>query len=315
MFERQDRQELHRDRLDEFTYHSTQVKTEYVDPDREPGRATEAKIETLPTILIQHGGRTERVTSSNEQDLTNGLIKAVTGQARKVYFTQGHGEKDIASSDRSGYSTIAEAMKRDNYTFESLVLITQKSIPDDATILVIAGPTTDFFPPEMEALNAYLDKGGKVLVLLDPPAKPDATQPLLTQFLRDWSITAGDDVVLDASGMGRLLGTDASVPVVAQYPNHPITESLTGAMSAYPMARSMSPADGGGKGTRGPTRADHDAPELGRKRSRVVVVEGRSDRIQCRQGRQAGADHAGRRRVGSRNRAAAQTRQCQPRCT
>lgn len=248
VFERQDRQEVHRDRLEEFTYHSTQVKTEFVDPDREPGRASEAKIEALPTILINYKGRTERVNSSNEQDLTNGLIKAVTGEARKVYFTQGHGEKDIASTERAGYSTIGEAMRRDNYTFESTVLITQKAVPDDATMLVIAGPTTDFFPQEIEMLNAYTAKGGKVMVLLDPPVKPGATQPLLTQFLMDWGITAGNDVVLDASGMGRLLGTDASVPVVAQYPNHPITESLTGAMSAYPMARSMAPASGGANG-------------------------------------------------------------------
>ncbi len=143
----------------------------------------------LPTILIQYKGRTERVNSSNEQDLTNGLIKAVTGQARKVYFTQGHGEKDLASSERTGYSTLAEAMKRDNYTFDSLVMITQKAVPDDATILVIAGPSTDFFPPEIELLNAYVAKGGKVMVLLDPPAKAGATQPLLTQFLMDWGIT------------------------------------------------------------------------------------------------------------------------------
>jgi ABC-type uncharacterized transport system involved in gliding motility auxiliary subunit len=248
VYERIDRQPSHRDRLEEFTYHSTQVKTEFVDPDREPGRASDAKIEVLPTILIEHKGRTERVTSSNEQDLTNGLIKAVTGRVRKVYFTQGHGEKDLASTERIGYSTISEAMKRDNYTFDSLVLITQKAVPDDATILVIAGPTADFFPPEMEMLNAYAAKGGKVMVLLDPPAKPGATQPLLTQFLMDWGITPGNDVVLDASGMGRLINTDASVPVVAQYPNHPITESLTGAMSAYPMARSMAPVEGGTNG-------------------------------------------------------------------
>ena len=82
VYERQERQQVHRDRLEEFTYHSSQVKTEFVDPDREPGRASEAKIEALPTILIQHKGRTERVNSSNEQDLTNALIKAVTGQAR-----------------------------------------------------------------------------------------------------------------------------------------------------------------------------------------------------------------------------------------
>ena len=168
VYDRQDRQDLHRDRLEEFSYHTSQVKTEFIDPDREPARAQEAKIETLPTILIQYEGRTERVSSSNEQDLTNALIKAVTGQAKKVYFTQGHGEKDPAASDRAGYSTIADALKQDNFSVESLLLVTQKTVPDDATIVVLAGPTTDFFPPEIEALNAYAARGGKVMVMLDP---------------------------------------------------------------------------------------------------------------------------------------------------
>ena len=244
VYERQDRQDVHRDRLDEFAYQSSQVKTEYVDPDRQPARANEAKIETLPTILIQYQGRTERVTNSVEQDLTNGLIKAITGQARKVYFTQGHGEKDLASSDRPGYSTINDALKQDNFAVESLLLVTQKTVPDDATIVVIAGPTTDFFPPEMEALNAYAAKGGKVLVLLDPPSKAGVSQPLLAQFLTDWGISAGNDVVLDASGVGQMLGTDASVPVAAQYPSHAITQGFR-VLTAYPMARSMTPISGG----------------------------------------------------------------------
>jgi ABC-type uncharacterized transport system involved in gliding motility auxiliary subunit len=244
VYERQDRQDLHRDRLEEFTYQTAQVRTEFVDPDREPARAQEAKIETLPTILIQYAGRTERVSSSNEQDLTNGLIKAVTGQAKKVYFTQGHGEKDPASSDRTGYSTIGDALKQDNFAVESLLLVTQKAVPDDATIVVIAGPATDFFPPEIEALKAYVAKGGKVLVLLDPPSKPGAAQPQLTQFLTDWGINAGSDIVLDASGVGQMLGTDASVPVAAQYPTHPITQGFR-VLTAYPMARSMSPIEGG----------------------------------------------------------------------
>jgi ABC-type uncharacterized transport system involved in gliding motility auxiliary subunit len=244
VYDRQDRQDLHRDRLEEFTYQTTQVKTEFVDPDREPARAQEAKIETLPTILVQYGGRTERVSSSNEQDLTNALIKAVTGQAKKVYFTQGHGEKDPASSDRAGFSTIADALKQDNFAVESLLLVTQKTVPEDATIVVIAGPATDFFPPEIDALKAYAAKGGKVLVMLDPPAKAGATQPLLAQFLTDWGINAGNDVVLDASGVGQMLGTDASVPVAAQYPTHPITQGFR-VLTAYPMARSMSPIEGG----------------------------------------------------------------------
>ena len=243
VFERNDRMDMHKDRLEEFQYQTTKLTTEFIDPDKEPTRAGAAKVETLPTILVEYQGRTERVTASTEQDLTNALIKVITGKTRKVYFTQGHGEKDSASSDRGGFSSAVEAMKQDNLVVDQLVLIQQKTVPDDATIVVIAGPTTDFFQPEIEALNAYVAKGGKVMVMLDPLLKGPA-QPLLTQFLSDWGIRAGTDVVLDASGMGQMLGTDASVPVAAQYPGHPITEGFR-VITAYPMARSMTPIEGG----------------------------------------------------------------------
>ena len=243
VFERNDRQDVHKDRLQEYQYQTTRLTTEYIDPDREPTRAGAAKVDTLPTILFEYQGRTERVTTSNEQELTNALIKVVTGAARKVYFTQGHGEKDTASTDRGGLSTAVDQMKQDNFTIEQLVLIQQKTVPADATIVAIAGPTTDFFQPEIEALNDYVARGGKVLVMLDPLLKGPA-QPLLTQFLTDWGIRAGSDVVLDASGMGQMLGTDASVPVAAQYPPHAITEGFR-VITAYPMARSMTPIEGG----------------------------------------------------------------------
>ncbi len=38
-------------------------------------------------------------------------------------------------------------------------------------MLVVAGPTIDFFPPELEAVKAFLKRGGKLLLMLDPPAK------------------------------------------------------------------------------------------------------------------------------------------------
>lgn len=247
VFERADRVPMHRSRLDNFAYHSNKVTTEYVDADRDPLRADAAKIDSLPTILIEYQGRTERVTSSEELALVNGLIKATTGQVRKVYFTQGHGEKDTAASDRTGYSTVSQALTRENFAVESLVLLTQKEVPADAAVVVIAGPSTDFFQPEMEALNAYVARGGKVLVLLDPVTKPGApTQPLLAQFLADWGISAGNDLVIDASGLGQVLGTnDASLPVVVDYPAHAITTGFGRVMTGYPMARSMAPIEGG----------------------------------------------------------------------
>ena len=247
VFERADRVATHRSRIDNFAYHSSKVTSEFVDPDRDPLRADAAKIEQLPTILIEYQGRTERVSGSEELALVNGLIKATTGQVRKVYFTQGHGEKDTAVTERTGYSTVAQALTRDNFAVETLVLITQKTVPADAAVVVIAGPSTDFFQPEMEALNAYVARGGKVLVLLDPIVRADApAQPLLLQFLADWGIRAGNDLVIDASGLGQVLGSnDASLPVVVDYPAHAITTGFGRVMTGYPMARSMAPIEGG----------------------------------------------------------------------
>jgi ABC-type uncharacterized transport system involved in gliding motility auxiliary subunit len=115
--------------------------------------------------------------------------------------------------------------------------------------VVIAGPSTDFLPPEIDALERYVAKGGKVMILLDPPeAANPIPMPVLVSFLSEWGMTVGNDVVLDASGIGQLIGTDASVPVAAPpYPPHAITERF-GVMTAFPLARSVSPVEGGAGG-------------------------------------------------------------------
>src|SRR5262249_9998946 len=193
-------------------------------------------------------GRTERVTSDSEQDITNSIIKVVSGQQRKVYFTQGHGEKDTGSSDRDGYSTITGSLGKENYTIDKLVVAQQGSVPDDASVVVVAGPTADFFPAEIDALKKYLDRSGKLLLMLDPPEKPDSP-PLanLIALAHDWGVDVGNDVVVDVSGMGRLIGASEAMPVAARYPAHPITERFR-VMSVYPLARSATPVTGGVNG-------------------------------------------------------------------
>jgi ABC-type uncharacterized transport system involved in gliding motility auxiliary subunit len=239
-----------RDRLEEYAYQSNgNVTVEYVDADRQPARARAAQVQTYGTIVIEYKDKVERVTTNDEQAITNGVIKAVTGQQRKVYFTQGHGEKDTGNQDRMGYSAVASTLASDNYGVEQLVLAQTREVPADATAVVIAGPSTDFLPPEIDALERYVAKGGKVMILLDPPeAANPIPMPVLVSFLSEWGMTVGNDVVLDASGIGQLIGTDASVPVAAPpYPPHAITERF-GVMTAFPLARSVSPVEGGAGG-------------------------------------------------------------------
>ena len=181
-----------RDRLSEYEYvveegvgrlHRCRQASHQGEP--EPGAAIRHR-----RLRLQ--GQTERVTSSEESQLTNGLIKLITGKERKVYFLQGHGEKDTANSERTGYSAIAAALGSENFKVDSLVLLQQQTVPADATIVAAAGPTTDLFPPEIEALKKYLQGGGKVLLLLDPPDKADAP-PLanLIAFAKEFGIDVG----------------------------------------------------------------------------------------------------------------------------
>jgi len=238
----------YQDKLKEYEYLSKKVSTEYIDPDKRPAAAQLNNIQQYGTIVFNYKGRSERVTSDTEQDITNGIIKTVSGQQRKVYFTQGHGEKDTTSSERDGYNTIATALGRENYGVEKLVVAQQGSVPDDASVVVVAGPRIDFFPPEIEAVKKYLDKGGKLFLELDPPDKADSP-PLsnLIALAHDWGVQAGNNVVGDVSGMGRLIGTDASVPVAANYPSHPITQRFN-FLTAFPLAREASPVSGGVNG-------------------------------------------------------------------
>jgi hypothetical protein len=52
---------------------------------------------------------------------------------------------------------------------------------------------------------------------------------------------------VDVSEVGRMMGTDASVPVAAKYPPHPITEKFR-LVTAYPLARSVTAISGGTNG-------------------------------------------------------------------
>jgi ABC-type uncharacterized transport system involved in gliding motility auxiliary subunit len=238
----------YRDKLKEYEYASKKVSTEYIDPDKKPTVARQAGIQSYGTIVFDYKGRSERVTSDAEQELTNTVIKVVSGKQRKVYFTQGHGERDTASMEREGYNAIATALGRENYTVDKAVLAQQGAVPDDAAVVVVAGPKIDFFPSEIDALKKYLDKGGKLFLELDPPDKPDS--PPVTNLIalaHDWGFDVGNNVVVDASGMGRLIGTDASVPVVSAYPPHPITERFQ-LLTAFPLARSVAPVAGGVNG-------------------------------------------------------------------
>ena len=244
VFDKQTDLERFRGRLTEYSYNSPQVSVDYIDPDTRPIVAREFDIQAYGTVVIDYMGKRERVTSDTEQDLTNGLIKAMSTMERKVYFLQGHGEKEPNRTERDGYSAVSGSLRRDNYMVERLVLAQMKEVPDDATVVLIAGPTTDLLDTEAEAIRRYLARAGKLMVMVDPLLGPQAVPlPNLEGIVKEWGVTLGNNVVVDLSGATN----DPSIAVAATYPMHAITERFA-TLTIYPLARSINPVEGGVNG-------------------------------------------------------------------
>jgi ABC-type uncharacterized transport system involved in gliding motility auxiliary subunit len=226
----------YRERLNQYGETSRQVTVEYVDAAQDPVRTRKYEIQAVPTLVIEHKDRTEKVISLDERGITGAIIRVVTGQQRKLYFVQGHGEKDPAGMDEAGYSEVVQFLTADNIVVEPLQLTLKPEVPSDATMLAIVGPTADFLDPEIEAVKKYLANGGRLMMMLDPVIEETGpATPKLLALAQEWGVDFGTNVVLDLSGRSE----SATVVVVPPpYPTHPVTERFR-VFTVFPLARSV----------------------------------------------------------------------------
>jgi ABC-type uncharacterized transport system involved in gliding motility auxiliary subunit len=219
-----------------YRFESNRFSFEFVDPDRKPGIAKQYGVTAYGTVVFESGAKTERVNELEEAAFTNALIKVTREGKKVVYFLSGHGEWDLDDTQRSGLSSAKKAIQNENYDVQNLVLAEKKSVPSDCAVLVVAGAKKAPFSVEIDSIQAYLDRGGKALFMLDP--EPSFG---FTEFLSKWGVDVGNDVVLDVSGMGQLFGMGPEMPLVSNYDAHAITKNFK-VMTFFPMARSISVA-------------------------------------------------------------------------
>ena len=241
--------------LDLYNDRSSRIAYEFIDPDQRPQVAEQFEVTVYGvfnnpltgqvfnygTLVLETEGFEERIEKQSEplreEDVTNALIKLVKGERKTIYFIEGHGEKLIAETQQIGMDAARNALERENYLVETLNLVRMDEVPENASVLIWPGPQTEPFPEEMDMVDDYLNGGGSVLVLVDPPPAVS-----LDGLLDRWSVSAGNNFVVDASGVGRLLGAGPEIPLVSQYGTHAITNGFN-VMTFFPLARSLSTAE------------------------------------------------------------------------
>ncbi len=211
---------------------------DFVDPDRNPIAARQYAIESYGTVVLEamtRGGqqKQEKVLDAEEEKLTNALIRVTREGKRTIYFVKGHGEKELSGSDPAALSQVKAAIEKLNYEVKELLLAREPKVPADAAILVLAGPQKDLLPTEVDALSNYIAAAGKVLFMVDPFQAPG-----LTALLERYGLGLGNNLIIDISPLSRLNNFGPGVPIVIDYPSHPITRGFR-AFTIFPEARTV----------------------------------------------------------------------------
>jgi ABC-type uncharacterized transport system involved in gliding motility auxiliary subunit len=220
-----------RDLLETYRYQSKKIRYEFIDPDRYPAVAKQYQIRSYGTLVLEGFGKTQTVMTVDEQSITNAIVRLSQEREKVVYFLTGHGERDTTDMGKDGYATAKTAIEKESFKVKSLNLLVEARIPEDAALVVIAGPQKPLLANEIALLRQYLHQRGRVMVLLEPFADGG-----LRDLLKSCGFLLAADIVVDP--MSRVFGASPFMPVITQYGLHKITEGFTVA-SIFPTARSV----------------------------------------------------------------------------
>ncbi|NJM73254.1 MAG: ABC transporter [Scytonema sp. RU_4_4] len=224
-----------RDLLENYRQQNSKFNFEYVDPQARPGLSRKFGVKDYGEVYLESGDRRQLVQVVGPQErlsevkLTNRLQQITAVSSAKVYFLQGHGEHQLSAGEEGTISQAVKALNDKGYTTSALNLAEKSSVPQDATVVVVAGAKRSLFESEVKALQDYLNQGGNLLLMIDPN-----TDPKLESLLAQWGVKLDNRLAVDVSGSVEL---GPAAPLVTQYGKHPITKDFGNGISFYPLAR------------------------------------------------------------------------------
>jgi len=243
-----------KDLMELYTFYSDKVKTEIIDPEKDPQKVQGLTAVTLNAIYVRKGeGGTEheKVSPVDENNLTNAILKLTKGGGRVIYFTTGHGEHSVEdTTTRDGLGKMKGILEEEGYQVKDLQLFNLEEVPADALAVVIAGPQKPFFETEIQILENYLKYGGRLAAFLEPE-----TETGLESFLeQNYGIQLGNNWIVEQNPLMQIFGGSPVAPIMSVLEPHPIVEAFGRQAQAvmFPIVQSVrlaQPAPAGVTGT------------------------------------------------------------------
>ena len=223
--------------LDNYHRQSNKFKFEYVDPELKPGLVDRFGVKDYGEVYLEFQTKRQLVQRISEDErlseikLTNRLQQMINPKTAKVYFLQGHSEHPLSAS-KGAISKAIQGLIDKNFTISTLNLAERPQVPDDANVVIVAGPQKELLTGEVTTLQNYLNRGGNLLLMIDPN-----TNPKIDTLLKEWGVRLDNRLVIDNSGESLQLGP--ATILVTEYGQHPITQDFANNISVYPLTRPL----------------------------------------------------------------------------
>jgi ABC-type uncharacterized transport system involved in gliding motility auxiliary subunit len=209
------------------------IRVQSLNPDLHPDLLRIHDIRFDGEVLLQYGGRTEKVSQINEANVSNAIQRLLRRGERWLVFLKGHGERNPYGEANHDYSQFATQLAGKGYTIEDLTLSQIGSIPDNTDVLILASPRVALLPGEIRLLQEYIDGGGNFLWLADPDQAMEGLE-MLGENLATGFVPG---IIVDPNS--QLMGLERiDFTLIGEYPRHPITSNLN-SLSLFPKAQAI----------------------------------------------------------------------------
>ncbi|MFN0206513.1 MAG: GldG family protein [Planctomycetota bacterium] len=249
--------------VDLFKVESSLVSFQRLDPDRDPSALrellTRTKVDSSEdkyndSVVFEYGTRAalvpklrivevETVKIGNrlvqqakafhgEFAFASALLNLLEDQIPVVDFVQGHNELDLEGSDSMGLMHARDLLREEKMKVRQLFLLEKLKIPDDTSVIVIAGPSEQFMQPEIAQLEKFLTRGGGLLLFCEPGSFTG-----LESLLSRYGVALGANRIFDL--INKKVGASAFKLLINTMGKHLIVNPLANAHFTVPNARTI----------------------------------------------------------------------------
>lgn len=150
-------------------------------------KTTKVAFSDIIVTSTSYYGSTYETSFDGEGQLTKAIDYVSNENNKLIYTISGHGESDLGKN-------ISGLISKSNFNVKSVNLLVDNGIPDDCDMLICNQPTKDLADDELKLLREYMEKGGKMTVVL---ADTTTETPNFDALMADYGISKVNGYIAD----------------------------------------------------------------------------------------------------------------------